>query len=94
MYSYNTFCSPNLNGFSPYKLVFGRKPKLFIDLETGQNVKVSGTFMEYCDLLSKRLEYLQKLLFDFKLKKLSMLNEDREFFQYKSGDIIYIYIYI
>ena len=44
MYSYNTFCSPNQNGFSPYKLVFGRKPKLITNLETDPNVKVSGTF--------------------------------------------------
>ena len=25
MYNYNTFCSPNLNGFSPYELGFGKK---------------------------------------------------------------------
>ena len=41
IYSYNTFCNPNLNGFSPYKLVIGRKSKLLIDLETDTNVKVS-----------------------------------------------------
>ena len=68
MFSSNTFGRPNLNGFSPYELVFGRKPKLIINLEIDPNVKVSGTFKEYYELLSKRLEYLQKLLFDFKMK--------------------------
>ena len=46
-------------------------------------------FEEYYDLLSKWLEYLQKLLFDFKMKTLSMLYRG-EFFQYRSGDLVYI----
>ena len=46
--------------------------------------------MEYYELLGKRLEYLQKLPFDFEMKKLSMLVKEREFFQYKSGDLVYI----
>ena len=42
---------------------FGRKSKVLTDLETGPNVKVSGTYKENYELMSKRLEYLQKLLF-------------------------------
>ena len=38
---------PNLANHSPYKLVFGRKPKLLLDLETDPDVKVSGTYREY-----------------------------------------------
>ena len=79
MYCYNTFCSPNLNRFSPYELVIGRKPKLLIDLKTDPNVKASGTFKEYYEQLSKRLEYLEKLLFVFRMKKSSMLNKDGTF---------------
>ena len=45
-------------------------------------MQVSGTFREYYELLNKRLEHLQKLLFDFKMGKLSKLNKEREFFQY------------
>ena len=33
-FAYNTFSSPNLANHSPYELVFGRKPKLLLDLET------------------------------------------------------------
>ena len=32
--AYNTFISPNLGNYSPYELVFGRKPKVLVDLET------------------------------------------------------------
>ena len=45
-YSYNTFHKPNLNGFSPYELVFAIKPKLLIDLESHSSVKVSGNLKE------------------------------------------------
>ena len=31
-FAHNTFNSPNLANHSPYELVFGRKPKLLLDL--------------------------------------------------------------
>ena len=46
-FAHNTFNSPNLANHSPYKLVFGRKPKLLLDLEMDPDVKVSGTYREY-----------------------------------------------
>ena len=42
----NTFNSPNLANYSPYKLVFRRSPKLLLDLETDPGMKVSGTYRE------------------------------------------------
>ena len=53
-------------------------------------MKESGTFKEYYELLSKSFEYLQRLLFDFKMRKLSMLNEERDFIQYKSEELVHI----
>ena len=41
--AYNIFNSPNLCNHSPYELVFGRRPKIMIDLETDLDIKVSGT---------------------------------------------------
>ena len=43
-FMYNTFNTPNLADLSPYELVFGRKSKQFLNLETTPNIKVSGTF--------------------------------------------------
>ena len=88
--AYNTFNSPNLGNYSPYELVSGRKPKLLLDLETDQDIKLSGTYKEYYTLLNKRLQYLHKLLQDFKLKRLALINKDRDIFQYNSGDSVYI----
>ena len=89
-FAYNTFNTPNLGSYSPYKLTFGRKPKVLINLETNPDIKVSRSFKEYYELLNKRIKYLTDILFNFKSKKLAMINKDREFFQYKSWDLIYI----
>ena len=79
-FAYNTFNSPNLASHSPYELVFGRKPKLLLDLETDPDVNVSGTYKEYFLQLSKRLEYLHKFLQDFRMKRLALINKDRDNF--------------
>ena len=63
-FTYNTFTTPNLAHFSPYELVFRRKPKIPLHLETTPDIKVAGTFKDYRELLNKRFKYLHKLLQD------------------------------
>ena len=89
-FAYNTFNSPNLGNYSPYKLTFGRKPKLLLNTEANPDIKVSRNFKEYYDLLNKRIKYLQDLLFNFKSRRLAMINNNRENFQYQGGDLVYI----
>ena len=66
--AHNTYNSPNLSNYSPYELVFGRKPKLLLDLETDPDIKVSATYKEYYERLEKRIKYLPKVLQDFKTR--------------------------
>ena len=40
--------------------------------------------------LRKRLEYLHKLLQDFQMKRLALINKDKDDFQYNSSDLVYI----
>ena len=40
------FHSLNLANFSPYELIFGRKPKILLNLETTPDIMVSGTFKD------------------------------------------------
>ena len=68
-FAHNMFNSPNLANHSPHELVFGRKQKLLLDLETDPDIKVLGTYREYFIQLGKRLEYLHKLLQDFQMKR-------------------------
>ena len=89
-FAYNTFNSPNLGNYSPFELTFGRKPKLLLKTETNPDVRVSTNFKEYYDLLNKRIKYLQGILFNFKPQRLAMINQNRENFQYKGGDLVYI----
>ena len=88
--AYNTFNSPNLGNYSPYELVFGRKPKVLLDLETEPDIKVSGMLKDYYILLKKELKYLQNILQQLKSKHLAMINKDCKDFQYNSGDLVYI----
>ena len=88
--AHNTYNSLNLSNYSPYELVFGRKPKLLLDLETDPDIKVSATYKEYYERLEKRLKYLGKILQDFKTRQLALLNKDCEFFGYNSGDLVYL----
>ena len=89
-FMYNTFNTQNLGHYSPHELMFGRKPRPLINLESYPDIKVSGTFKEYYELLNKRIKYLQNLLFNSKSKWLAMINEDRAFFQYRIRDLVYI----
>ena len=89
-FAYNIFHTPNLGYSYPYELVFGRSSKILINIETDLDIKVSGTYKDYHTLLTKRLAYLQNMLQNFKMKLLALLNKDREYFQYNSGDIIYL----
>ena len=84
------FNAPNIGNYSPYEFVFGRKLKSLLSLDSTPDIKFSGTFKEYYELLNKRVEYLHKLLLDFKSKRLAIINSDRAFFQYNSGNQVYI----
>ena len=53
---YNIFNTQNLGNYSPYKLNFGRKPKVLMNLESNPDIKVSRMFKEYYELLNKRIK--------------------------------------
>ena len=79
-FAHNMFNTPNLGNYSPYELTFGRKPRPLINLDSNPDIKVSGTFKEYYELLNKRLKYLHYILLNFKSRRLAMANKYRAFF--------------
>ena len=89
-FAYNMFNTPTLGNYSPYELNFARKPRPLLYLDSNPDIKVSGTFKEYYELLNKRLKYLHDIILSFKCKRLTMINKDRTFFQYESRDLVYI----
>ena len=89
-FSYNIFHSPNLGNYSLFELIFRRRPKIRLNLETDPDVKLSGAYKDYYTLLTKRLHYLQNMLQNFKMKCLALINKGREYFQYNSADLVYL----
>ena len=82
--------TPNLGNYSSYELAYGRKPRPLLNLYSNPDIKVSGIFREYYELLNKILKYLHDILLHFKSKRLAMINKDIALFQYKNGGQVYI----
>ena len=62
MLTYNSYATPNLDGFCPFELVFGRKPRIVPLLEISPPVPVTGTYQNAFDLLNKKLRYFREML--------------------------------
>ena len=85
MLCYNRYLSPNLNGYSPYELVFGHKMTLSHELEIKVDIVVSGTFKDYYEKLKKNLQYMGERLQKFGSQRLDLLNKDREYQAFEVG---------
>ena len=91
MLCYNGYSSPNLNGYSPYELVFGHKMTLSHELEIKVDTVVSGTFKDYYKRLKKNLQYMGERLQKFRSQRLDLLNKDREYQAFEVGQIVYMF---
>ena len=78
-FAYNMFNTPNLGNYSPYELIFGRKPRPLLNLDSNPDIKFSATFKENYELLNKRLKYLYDILLKFKSKRLDMIKTEHFF---------------
>ena len=91
MLTYNSYATPNLDSFCPFELVFGRKPRIVPIPEVTPPVPVTGTFKDAYDLLNKRLKYFRQMLIKFRDKRFEIMNRDREFHGYTSGQLVYLF---
>ena len=88
MLCYNGYSTPNLNGYSPYELVFGHKMTLSQELKV--DTVVSGTFTDYYEKLKKNLKYMSERLQKFRSQRLDMLNRNRQSHAFEIGQIVYM----
>ena len=91
MLCYTGYSSPNLNGYSPYELVFGHKITLSNDIENKVDTVVSGTFQDYYEKFKKNLQYMGERLQKFRSQRLDLLNKEREYQAFEVGQIVYMY---
>ena len=83
--------STNLDGHSPFQLVYGYKPTLIPDLEIIPEDPLTGTYRDFVERLRKKIRYLRKQLYQFRDKRTEMQNKDREIHRYQVGDLVYLY---
>ena len=92
MLVYNSYSTPNLDGFCPFELVFGRKPNVLPLTEAMPEAPVTGSFREYYSKLREKLEYMRRHLVQFRDKRINMLNRNRDHQGFFLGQIVYAYL--
>ena len=92
MVAYNSYASPNLDGLSPYELVYGHKAKVAPDLEISVSAPVAGEYRDYVCSLQKQLTVLHKHLQQFRDKRQEMLNKDKELHGFSVREIVYLHL--
>jgi hypothetical protein len=91
MLAYNSYTSPNLDGYSPFEIAFGRQLKIIPQLEITPEIPVTGTLKEYQEKLKKKLTYLREHLQKFRDKRTDILNKDKTQHFYNVGQLVYLY---
>ena len=92
MLAYNSYASPNLDGLSPFELVFRCKPNILSLQEPMPDVPVMGTFKEYYANLQEKLKYLRDHLVSFRDKRVENLNHHHAHHGYFIGQIVYAFV--
>ena len=88
--AYNSFTSPALHGLSPFQLTYGRYPKVLQEIETNLQEGTPGSFRVYYALLRKRFAYFQKIVHNYRLQRLDMLDKDQPITHYKPRYLLYL----
>lgn len=90
MLCYNSYSSPNLDGLSPFELVFGRKPNVLPLSEALPEAPVTGTFSDYYAKLREKLDYMRKHLVSFHNKRSELVNKDKQHHGFFIGQVVYV----
>ena len=92
-YAMNTFASKALQDFSPFELVFARKPHNLTAVQFKPLSEYPILLREYVELLMKRAEFIRKLQMNWKIEQVSDKRLENEMFnevkRFAKGDIVY-----
>jgi hypothetical protein len=91
MMSYNAYGTPNLAGFSPFELAFGRKARIIPTMEINIDVPLTGTYRQYVDMWKEIGSYLRKYVHQHKNERTDFLNKDKEELCFTKGQIVYMF---
>ena len=71
--------------------MFGRKSKICPEFEITPKVPITGTHKQAYEDIKKKLHYFRTHLHNFRNKRYEVMNRDREFHGYTSGQLVYLY---
>ena len=93
-FAMNTFSSDALNGFSPFELVFARKPPDLSNLTLPAIEEIPVQYREYYRLLKARAEYIKQLHIDWKTTQAENYEAENKMFvneeSFAIGDLVYL----
>ena len=92
-YAMNTFVSRALNGFSPFELVFARKPRDLSSVGLKAIHEYPIALREYAELLHKRAEFIRKFQMNWKTQQILDKRTTHEMYKdikrFVKDDIVY-----
>ena len=93
MYAMNTFAFKALQGFTPFELVFARKPRDLLSVQFKPLADYPIEIRNYGELLMKRAEFIRALQLDWRTEQNRDKHLRNEMFsnvtRYAKGDIVY-----
>ena len=95
-YSYNSFPIPSLGGYSPYELVFCRRPPEMLGLSLFPLPSIPTTYKQYLTTLQNKFDKMGKIVLDLqKQKQLSQVQEQEqkvsESGKFVPGQLVYFF---
>ena len=92
MLAYNSYNTPDLDGLSPFELVFGWKPNILPLQEAMPDAPISGTYREYYLNLREKLKYLRDHLVLFHDNRVKLQNRGKTQHGFVTGQVVYAYV--
>ena len=93
VYAMNTFASKALQGFTPFELVFARKPHDLSPIQFKPLAEYPIELRHYVELLLKRAEFIRALQMDWRNEQNRDKRTRNEMFsnvqRFMKGDIVY-----
>ena len=90
--AHNASSSPNLDGLSPYQMVFGHLANIAPTLVINPEVKVTMSFEDYYRKLLRTLQCLKQKLAEYREKRTDNWNKEKVLHSFQVGDLVYCHL--
>ena len=92
MFMYNPFLTLNLDGLSPFELVFGHQANIIPEMELKPTAPIPVSYRQYLTTLQKQLSFLCKHIQCYRDNRQDVLNQDKTPHGYLVGQLVSLYM--